>query len=65
MTTFTIDNDNNITAFGSAEDAAATTATPFDTFASQKDLANLAKDWPMSRLVELGTALPESRPSTA
>jgi hypothetical protein len=42
MTTFTIDNENNITAFGHAEDAAATTTTPFDTFASQKELAELA-----------------------
>jgi len=41
MTTFTIDNDNNITAFGSAEEAAAATTTPFDSFASQKELAKL------------------------
>jgi hypothetical protein len=41
MTTFTIDEQNNITAFGSAEEAAAATATPFDSFASQKQLADL------------------------
>ena len=46
MTTFTIDNDNNITAFGSAEEAAAATTTPFDSFASQKELAELAAAWP-------------------
>ena len=42
MTTFTIDNENNITAFGSPEEAAAATTTPFDTFASQQELAELA-----------------------
>jgi hypothetical protein len=41
MTTFTIDEQNNITAFGSAEEAAAATATPFDSFSSQKELAAL------------------------
>ena len=34
MTTFTIDSDNNITASGTPEEAAATAATPFDTFVS-------------------------------
>ena len=41
MKTFTIDNENNITAFGTPEEAAATTTTPFDSFASQKELAEL------------------------
>jgi hypothetical protein len=41
MTTFTIDNDNNITAHGNPEEAAAATAAPFDSFASQKELAEL------------------------
>src|ERR1035438_1579576 len=53
MTTFTIDSDNNITAFGTPEEAAATTATPFDTFASQKELAQLAAAWPAERLVAI------------
>ncbi len=34
MTTFTIDNENTVTAFGSAEDAAAASTTPFDNFAN-------------------------------
>src|ERR1039458_1423339 len=38
MKTFTIDEQNNITAFGTQEEAAATTTSPFDSFASQKDL---------------------------
>jgi hypothetical protein len=57
MTTFTIDSDNNITAFGTPEEAAATTTTPFDTFASQKELAELAAAWPAERLVEIWNSL--------
>jgi hypothetical protein len=57
MTTFTIDSDNNITAFGTPEEAAATTSTPFDTFASQKDLAELAAAWPADRLVAIWNSL--------
>jgi len=57
MTTFTIDSENNITAFGSAEEAAATTTTPFDTFASQKELAELAAVWPAERLVAIWNSL--------
>jgi Protein of unknown function (DUF3489) len=62
MTTFTIDNDNNITAFGSAEEAAATTATPFDTFASQQELAELVAGWPAERLVAIWNSLPGVTP---
>jgi hypothetical protein len=51
--TFTIDNENKITAFASPEEAAAATVTPFDSFASQKDLAILAAAWPTERLVEI------------
>jgi hypothetical protein len=58
MTNFTIDSDNNITAFGSAEEAAAATTTPFDTFASQKELAALAAAWPAERLVAIWNSLP-------
>ena len=45
LMTFTIDTDNNITAHGTPEEAAAT-ATPFDSFASQKDLGELVAGWP-------------------
>src|SRR5580658_3000546 len=57
MTTFTIDSDNNITAFSTPEEAAATTTTPFDTFASQKELAQLAAAWPADRLVAIWNSL--------
>jgi nucleoid-associated protein YgaU len=59
MTTFTIDNDNNITAHGTAEEAAA---TPFDSFASQKELAELAAGWPAERLIAIWNGLPGVEP---
>ena len=62
MTTFTIDEQNNITAFGSAEEAAATTATPFDSFSSQKELAGLVAGWPAERLVAIWNGLPGVEP---
>ena len=62
MTTFTITSDNNITAFGSGEEAAAATTTPFDTFASQKELAELIASWPTERLVAIWNSLPGVEP---
>jgi Protein of unknown function (DUF3489) len=65
MKTFTIDSDNNITAFGTQEEAAATTTTPFDSFASQKELAALATQWPAERLVAIWNSLPGVKPVTS
>jgi hypothetical protein len=62
MTTFTIDEQNGITAFGSAEEATAATATPFDSFASQKELAGLVAGWPAERLVAVWNGLPGVEP---
>lgn len=62
MKTFTIDEQNNITVFGSQEEAAATTATPFDTFASQKELFGLVGKWPAERLVAIWNSLPGAKP---
>jgi hypothetical protein len=62
MTTFTIDGDNNIMAFGSAEEAAAGATTPFDSFTSQKELAELAAAWPAERLVAIWNSLPGVKP---
>ena len=59
---FTIDNENNITAFGTAEEAAAATATPFDSFSSQKELAELVAGWPAERLVAIWNSLPGVEP---
>jgi hypothetical protein len=62
MTTFTIDEQNNITAFPSQEEAAAATATPFDSFCSQKELAELVKAWPADRLVAIFNCLTGVKP---
>jgi hypothetical protein len=54
MTTFTLDNDNAITAFAEYEDAlnhrvGATGAA----FTNEKELAKLSADWPMSRFADV------------
>ena len=59
---FTIDSENNITAHGTPEEAAAVTATPFDTFASRKELAELASAWPAERLLAIWNSLPGVTP---
>jgi len=61
--TFTIDNDNNITAHGTPAEAAAATVTPFDSFSSQQELAELAKAWPGDRLVAIWNSLPGVTPA--
>src|SRR5438874_2233358 len=48
MTFFTIDSDNNITAFASAPAAIAGT----EIFSTRKQLAGLAANWPIAKLVE-------------
>ena len=58
MKTFTIDNESNITAHATPEEAAAATTTPFDSFGSQKELAELARAWPADRLVAIWNSLP-------
>jgi hypothetical protein len=62
MKTFTIDNDNNISAFATPEEAAAATVTPFDSFASQQELADLAAQWPADRLLAVWNSLPGVTP---
>src|SRR6266852_1215166 len=55
MNTFTIDDDNNITAHASAEEATATSLTQFDSAAT---LAKVAAEWPLSRFVEIYNGIP-------
>ena len=62
MTTFTINDENNIVAFASPEEAAAATTTPFDSFSSQQELSELAKAWPADRLVAIWNSLPGVTP---
>ena len=61
MPTFTIDNDNNITAHGTREEAAANT-TPFDSFTRQQELAKLLAGWPAERVVAIWNSLPGIEP---
>jgi hypothetical protein len=62
MTTFSIDEQNNITAFGSAEEAASEPPTPIDSFSSQQELAAVAANWPGERLVAIWNSLPGVTP---
>ena len=62
MTTFTIDTNNNITAHATAEQAADTSSTPFDSFSNQQEFAELAKSWPAKRLVAIWSSLPGVQP---
>jgi hypothetical protein len=60
--TFTIDTENNVTAFASPAEAASATPTPFDSFASEQELAELAGSWPSERLVSIWNSLPGVTP---
>ena len=58
MATFTITDDNNITVYATAEEAAQagdSTATSFD---SQAALTKVSADWPLSRFVEIYNSVP-------
>jgi hypothetical protein len=59
---FTIDAENNISAFATQEEAAATTTNPFESFVNQKDLTQLAAAWPAERLVAIWNSLPGVTP---
>ena len=52
MTTFTIDTDNNITAFTAAEQV----PEGQDRFATEKEFAKLSADWPITRFAEVWNA---------
>ena len=60
MTTFTIDADNNVTAFASREEAEA--AGIADYFGSQDEFTKLAASWPSNRLITLWNSLPGVTP---
>jgi len=60
--TFTIDIDNNISAFATQEEAAASTTNTFESFASQKELTQLASTWPAERLVAIWNSLAGVKP---
>ena len=62
MTTFTINEQNEILTFANPAEAAAGTATPFDSFSSEREWAELASAWPGTRLVEIWNTLPGITP---
>ena len=54
MSTFTIDTENNITAFAEYEDALNhRIGSTEGTFASEKELAKLTTQWPIGRFVDV------------
>ena len=61
MRTFTIDTDDNITAYGSTEELGELKEGT-QTFASEEELARLAAGWPGSRLVEIWNGLAGVQP---
>jgi hypothetical protein len=60
--TFTIDTDNNISAFATQEEAAAAITTTYEFFTSEKELAQLAGAWPAERLVAIWNSLAGVKP---
>jgi hypothetical protein len=62
MTTFTIDMDNNISAFAAQAEAAAAITTAYELFMTEKELAQRAGAWPAERLVAVYNSLPGAKP---
>src|SRR5437763_12104239 len=60
MTIFTIDHDNNITAFASGKKPDSNPET--ERFRSAKELDKVARKWPASRLIEIWNSLPGVSP---
>ena len=60
--TFTIDDDNNITAYASSEEANQGDATGLVSFDSQATLAKVSTEWPLSRFVEIWNGIPGQTP---
>jgi hypothetical protein len=50
MKAFSIDETNNIKAFGAKQEAVSVSGLPFS---SQKELAKLTAEWPVSRFIEI------------
>jgi Protein of unknown function (DUF3489) len=62
MSTFTIDAENTITAYASAEEARQGDAAGLVHFDSQATLAKVSADWPLSRFVEIWNGIPGQTP---
>jgi hypothetical protein len=61
MPTFTIDTDQNITAYHTPE-AAASSDAGLPRFSSQAELSKLAAEWPASRWIEVWNSIPGNQP---
>ena len=57
MRTFTIDSENNITAFATAKKAKTSNQTGAVIFTTEDELAKLAAHWPIHRLVDIWNSL--------
>jgi hypothetical protein len=64
MNTFTIDANNNITAFPSLEEARAAKINHAEFFGSSQELAKLAASWPAHRPVEIWNSFAGVAPFT-
>lgn len=58
MPAFTISDDNNITVFATAGEAAEAACGTALVFESKAELARVAAEWPMSRLIEVYNSIP-------
>jgi|SRR6516164_4390087 hypothetical protein len=63
MTTFTIDTENNITAFAVSDQAEPVIAADAQAFGSSEELTHLAAGWPAERLVAIWNSLPGVTPA--
>ncbi len=59
---FTIETDNNVTVFDSAKEAKGARNGAYEQFASAKELAKLAGNWPATRLADIWNSLPGVKP---
>jgi Protein of unknown function (DUF3489) len=59
---YTIEADNNITRFTSAQEAKAAIGGDDQQFRSAKELAKLASNWPANRLADIWNRLPGVKP---
>jgi hypothetical protein len=57
MLTFTMTTDNNITVFPAREEAEASNSGGTECFSSEKEFGQLARSWPMTRLVDIWNSL--------
>ena len=65
MSTFTIDSNNNITAFASLDEARAAQINDAEYFGSSQELAKLVASWPASRPVEVWNSFAGAAPFDA